>query len=198
MLEIYAEGKATYGKTNFNPSAPIKKAAGTLRFKGILDVRPADQLWFLILADHFKGYVNFFNKKYDPEDENTFWASTNYAKFNRMVKTLFNLRGHARGSDLIHPWIGNLYEYISTCMQTGITVLYLNNAYLYRRKHHLLRPGVPTHYVIVKNISKSDDLITLTYWDYGFLSLRQITPAFLKKIVFGVTHFTKKMKDEKE
>ena len=195
MLKVYNEGKATYGKAFFNPSPEIKKAAGTLRFKGILDIRPADQLWFLILADHFKGYVNFFNKKYDPEDENTFWASVNYAKFNRMIKTLFNVKIHARGSDLMHPLINNLYAYISNSMKTGITVVYLNNAYLYRRKHNMLRPGIPTHYVILLNMTKSDDLINITYWDYGFRSLRQITPAFLKKIVFGISHCTKKTMD---
>ena len=196
MMKIYNEGEATYGSVHFSPSPEIKIAAGSLRFKGTLDIRPADQLWFLLLADHFKGYVNFFNKKYNPEDENTFWASTNYAKFNRMVKKLFNLEGHARGSDLIHPCISNLYEYISNSMKTGITVLYLNNAFLYRRKHHILRPGVPTHYIIVTGLEKKDNVVTITYWDYGFLSLRQLTPSFLKKIVFGVSHFTKKNNHE--
>ena len=192
MLRIYKDGKAPYGKVFIDPSSEIKNIAGTLRFKGTLDIRPADQLWFLSLADHFKGYVNFFNKNYDPGDENTFWASVNYAKFNRMVKQLFDLKIHARGSDLLHPSIPDLYTYIQNSMETGITVLYLNNAYLYRRKHNMLRPGVPTHYVILLDIQKINDVITIVYWDYGFRSLRQISPRFLKKIVFGISHCTLK------
>lgn len=193
MLQLYEKGKATFGKILLDPSAPVKKAAGTLKFKGVLDIRPADQMWFLSLADHFKGYVNFFNKKYNPGDENTFWASVNYAKFNRMVKNLFNYRLEAKGYDLLHPHINDLYEYLKEIMRTGTTVLYLNNAYLYKKKHNMLRPGIPTHYVILLTITKADGLLTITYWDYGFRSLRQITPQFLKKIVFGISHCTKKL-----
>lgn len=194
MLQIYKDGKAKLGKTFIKPSAEIMKAAGTLKFKGILDIRPADQLWFLSLADHFKGYVNFFDHHYNPGDENTFWASVNYAKFNRMVKKLFNYKVAANGFDLMHPWIDDLYNYISNKMKTGTTVLYLNNAYLYKKKHNTLRPAIPTHYVILLDIIKNnEDLITITYWDYGFRSLRQISPAFFKKIVFGISHCTKKI-----
>ncbi len=192
MLQLYKDGKATYGKVFFEPSKKIKQAAGTLKFKGMLDIRPADQMWFLSLADHFKGYVNVFNRHYNAGDENKFWASVNYAKFNRMVRKLFNYEVHAKGSDLIHPGILDLYGYISDKMQTGITSLYLNNAYLHKRKHNMLRPGIPTHFVILLDIFKTDDLITITYWDYGYKSLRQISPAFLKRIVFGVSQFTKK------
>ena len=196
MMQVFREGKARYGKVYFEPSLGVRQAAGALKFKGILDIRPADQLWFLSLADHFKGYLNFFNKHYDPEDENTFWASVNYAKFNRMVRLLFNYNVYARGSDLIHPWIHDVYGYIKNCLQTGTTVLFLNNAYLYRRKHNMLRPGVPTHYIILLDLVQTNGIITIIYWDYGFRSLRQITPAFLKKIVFGISHCTKKTTNE--
>ncbi|MEP6615412.1 MAG: hypothetical protein ABJA57_02480 [Ginsengibacter sp.] len=194
MLDLYENGKARYGNVFLNPSDEIKKAAGTLKFKGILDIRPADQMWFLTLADHFKGYVNFFNKHYQPGDENTFWASVNYAKFNRMARKLFNYKVSPRGSDLKHPSIHGLYNYLNKSLQSGITVLYLNNAYLYKKKHNTLRPGIPTHYVILLNIFQpnKNGLITIIYWDYGFRSLRQVSPAFLKKIIFGITHVDKK------
>ncbi len=52
LMTLYIDGEATWGSIHFRPSREIYPAAGTLRFKGILDVRPADQLWFLILADH--------------------------------------------------------------------------------------------------------------------------------------------------
>jgi hypothetical protein len=197
MVQLYEEGNAKYGKAIIEPSASVRQAAGTLKFKGILDIHPAEQLWFLSLADHFKGYLNFFNKKYDPGDENTFWASVNYAKFNRMVKTLFNYKVHARGSDLMHPWVKDLYEYVSEQMKTGTTVLYLNNAYLHRKQHNSFKPGTPTHFTVLLNLERKDDVISITYWDYGFRSLRQITPKFFRKIVFGVSHFTKKTSDGK-
>ncbi|MDQ6756491.1 MAG: hypothetical protein M3004_06110 [Bacteroidota bacterium] len=197
MLRLYEDGKALIGKAFIQPAPGIQKAAGTLKFKGVLDIRPADQLWFLSLADHFKGYVNFFDHHYNPGDENTFWASVNYAKFNRMVKKLFNYKISCKGSDLMHPCISDLYTYLQDKMKTGTTVLYLNNAYLYKKKHQSLRPGIPTHYVILLDLIKNENLITITYWDYGFRSVRQITPAFFKKIVFGISHCTKKISNEK-
>ena len=54
LMTLYTDGHADWGAIRFNPSHEIYRAAGTLRFKGILDIRPADQLWFLILADHFQ------------------------------------------------------------------------------------------------------------------------------------------------
>jgi hypothetical protein len=197
MLQLYREGSVKWGKALLEPSAQVRQQAGRLSFKGTLDVNPADQVWFMTLADHFKSYVNFFNKKYDPGDENTFWASVTYGKFNRMVRELFNYKVHARGSDLLHPWIKDLYSYIKDQMQTGTTALFLNNAYLYKKQHTVLKPGTPTHYVIILDMYKTDDLITIIYWDYGFRSLRQVTPRFLKKIIFGITHCTKKLSNEK-
>lgn len=195
MVKLYEEGTAQYGKACFKPSAEVRQAAGTLKFKGILDIHPADQLWFLSLADHFKGYINFFDHHYNPGDENGFWASVNYAKFNRMIKTLFNFKGHARGSDLLRPHVGDLYTYIKEDMETGITVLYLNNAFLTKKKHNSIKPRTPTHYVILLGLERTNDLLTITYWDYGFRSVRQLSPAFFRKIVFGISHFTRKLKD---
>ncbi|HEY8690787.1 MAG TPA: hypothetical protein VIM07_16235 [Chitinophagaceae bacterium] len=196
MLELFEKGKAKFGKALIHPSPEILQAAGTLKFKGILDIRHADQVWFLCLADHFKGYVNFFNRHYDEGDENTFWASVNYAKFNRMVKKLFNYSVNARGYDLMHPHIDDLFEYINNKMKKGTVVLYLNNADLYKKKHTYVRPATPTHYVILLGITRTEEMITMTYWDYGFRSLRQITPAFFKKIIFGISCCTKKLSHE--
>src|SRR5438045_96442 len=37
LLQLYQEGKAHFGKAEFSPSEAIKKEAGRLRYKGILD-----------------------------------------------------------------------------------------------------------------------------------------------------------------
>ncbi len=197
MLSLYKDGKASMGRSTFEPSEAIRKAAGGLKYKGLLDIRPAEQMLYLTLADHYKGYLNFFNRKYDPGDENLFWASVNYAKFNRMVEHMLHYTVHARGSDLIHPWVGNTFDLITKTMQKGTVVLYLNNRILHKKKHERIKIAVPTHFVILQQISKENDMVTLIYWDYGHKTLLQIKPQFLHKIVFGISLCIKKAPGEK-
>lgn len=197
MLALYKNGMASMGQVIFTPSYSIKKAAGTLKYKGLLDIRPAEQMFYLTLADHFKGYLNLFNHHYDAGDENTFWASVNYAKFNRMIRHLLNYEVHARGTDLKQPSVGNTYDYISSKMQQGIVVLFLNNRILHKKKHENIKLKVPTHFVILESISKTDNVITMIYWDYGGKTLLQIEPEFLHKIVFGISQCIKKGHIEK-
>jgi hypothetical protein len=198
MVELYNNGEASIRKENFNPSAAIHKIAGTLVFKGVLDVRPADQLWFLCVADHFKGYVNFLNNTFQPGDEDSFWASVNLAKFSGMIKKLYNYNVDVTGADLIRPRIKDLYTFTRTAFLSGGTVfLFLDNRYLTKKNHVHFRPAVPTHFITVLDIYMTGDLITLIYWDYGGVTLRQVTPDFLKKITFGVLHCTKKIHDAK-
>lgn len=195
LLKLYQDGEATYSNVHFVPSDAIKQQAGELKYTGILEIHPAEQMWYLTLADHFKGYLNIFNHHYDPGDENTFWASVNFAKFNRMVKKLFNFKYHARGADLMRPRVGDLYEYISECLKTGITVLFINNRIVHKKNHVTLKLGVPTHFIVAEKITKENGLITLTYWDYGHKTQLQLSTAFFKRIVFGISHFTKEETD---
>jgi len=88
MNELYDKGEADFNNNHFKPSSAVMKASGTLKFKGVLDIRHAEQMWFLVLADKFKGYLNFFDKKFNEGDENSFWAATNLAKFDRMVNKM--------------------------------------------------------------------------------------------------------------
>lgn len=196
MVTLYQKGKARMGKVVFTPSAAIKKEAGLLKYKGALDISPAGQIWFLCLADHFKGYLNFFNRGFDKGDENTLWASTNFAKFNRMLRKLFNLKAYARGSDLIRPWVSNTYDYLSKLSKNGPVFLYLNNRLLYKKKHVVTtRFGIPTHFVLLLDIYKTDDnKINIIYWDYGKKTLQQVSPRMLRKIIFGITDFSFKKK----
>ena len=193
LLQLYKEGKADFGNIHFNPSRAVKKEAGLFRYKGILDIHPAEQMWFLSLADHFKGYLNLFNRKYNPGDEDKFWASVNYAKFNRMVKKLLFYQVKARGADLSRPKVGDLYQYISKKMETGTVVLFINNRIVHKKNHVTIKLGVPTHFIVAEKISKEDNTITLVYWDYGGKTLLQLSPGFLKRIVFGITYCTKKV-----
>ncbi|NCI46629.1 hypothetical protein [Sediminibacterium soli] len=195
LVQVYTQGKGNYGPVHFIPSAEILQAAGRLSFKGELDVRPADQLWFLLLADHFKGYLNFFDRHFDMGDENKLWAAVNFAKFNRMIRLLFNYRVDAVGSDLFKPGIRDVYEYLSDRLATGNVALFVNNLSLYKKSHATIRLGVPTHFIILLNVEEVGDDIAITYWDYGGKSLQILSPSFLKKIIFGVSHITKKKAD---
>jgi hypothetical protein len=193
MTNLYKEGKAVYGIEYFEPTKEVKMAAGTLTFKGELDTRPADQVWFLSLADHFKGYLNFFDKHYNPGDENKMWAAVNFAKFNRMIRNLFNYQVEAVGSDLIRPGVHDVVDYLTDKLQTGNVAMFVNNLDLYKKNHTKLKLGVPTHFVILLSIEPvQEDKFAITYWDYGFRSRQELSPKFLKKIIFGISHITKK------
>lgn len=189
MLKLYKDGKASFNNVNFNPGKAIWQEAGLLKYKGALDLNPAAQMWFLCLADRFKGYLNIFNRNFDKGDENTLWASTNFAKFNRMLRKIGNLKVHARGSDLMRPWMGDVYEYTREKLKKGIVFLYLNNRLIYKKKHTASRFSIPTHYILLLDIYKVDDNKTnIIYWDYGLRTLQQIPPRLFRKIVFGITH----------
>ncbi len=191
MLKLYQQGKANYNGVNFRPGKAIQKEAGLLIYKGALDLNPAAQMWFLCLADRFKGYLNFVNLNFDKGDENSLWASTNYSKFNRMLRKICKLRVRARGSDLMRPWIDDLFIHIEERLKKGTVFLYLNNRLIYRKKHTSSRFSIPTHYILLLDIQKVDDnKINLIYWDYGLKSLQQISPELLRKAVFGVTYAT--------
>jgi hypothetical protein len=194
LLQLYNEGKATYRNISFEPSNAIKKAAGMLRYKGILDIHPAEQMWYLCLADHFKGYLNIFNRKYDPDDEDKLWASVNYAKFNRMLKKLSFYQVKTKGADLFRPKVGDLFQYISEKMETGTVVLFINNRIMHKKNHARIKLGVPTHFIVAEKISKENDAITFVYWDYGGKTQLQISQNFFKRIVFGITACTKNEK----
>ena len=86
VISLYRTGKTSLEKKRLSLSLAVRNTAGTLKNKAELDILDADQLWFLTLADQFKGYMNVLDHKYNPGDENKMWAGTNLAKFNRMLK----------------------------------------------------------------------------------------------------------------
>ena len=195
LVQLFIDGRATFRNVSFDPSPAIKQEAGDLKYKGVLDINPAEQMWFLTLADHYKGYLNFFNRDYNEGDENTFWASVNYAKFNRMTRQLLNYNYDAMGADLMRPRLKSLYNYISEKMKTGTVVLFINNRIVHKKDHIQVKLGVPTHFIVAERISIENDVITFIYWDYGHRTQMQVSTAFFKRIVFGITWFTKKETD---
>ncbi|HVW62874.1 MAG TPA: hypothetical protein VHC48_22640 [Puia sp.] len=196
MLALYEEGQATWNKIKFTPSPEVMLATGTLHFKGILDIHHADQMWFLVLADHFRSYLNLFHRKFHAGSEDTFWAACNLGKFNRMIRKMMGYRIKAIGSDLIRPGIKDVYAYLQNAIQTGTTYLYVNNTYLHVKNHDKSRFSFPTHYLVLMDIQQIGDILQIIYWDYGGRTLRQVTPEFLEKIIFGVTYCLKDTHEE--
>ena len=193
MVELYSKGESNLKDEYFNPSLAVKKEAGLLKFKGELDINQADQLLFLSLADHFKGYINFFSPNFHTGSEDKLWAATNFAKFNRMLKKIVGYNVHAVGSDLLRPSIKDIPKFLNKKIQENDEVfLYLNNSILHKKDHNKIRTRIPTHFVVLQNISENNGMVTLTYWDYGFKTLQQLPIKIVKKILFGVTWCKKK------
>lgn len=196
MIDLYKNGFAKYRKVKLNPSESIKQAAGKMEYQGVLDINPADQMWFLCLANKFKGYLNWLNLKYDAGDENTMWPATNFAKFNRMLKKLCRYKTKARGSDLIRPKSNNLTASLKEKLEHGEVFLYLNNAILRKKSHNKIEKRIPTHYVVLTEIEEEDNLVTLKYWDGGYKTLKQISRSMLKQVVYGITWVKYKEKND--
>ena len=187
VLSLYRDGTSSLDRRKLEPSGRIKLAAGTLKNKGELDILDADQLWFLTMADQFKGYMNVFDHRYDPGDENKIWAGSNYAKFNRMLKHFTNDKLTMAGSDFIRPSKRNFYEYISGQLQKGIVLLFVNSKFLYPHKYSFFKLRAPTHFIVLYDMYKVDDMIEIRYWDYGLKTEQLITKKRLRKLIFGVT-----------
>ena len=188
MVELYRNGEAMYRDILFAPPEAIKQAAGKMIFQGDLDIYPADQVWFLSLAHRFKGYLNFFNRRYQAGDENTMWASTNLAKFNRMLRQLCKYKVGSRGSDLLRPRSKNLTAFLKEKMQQGEVYLYLNNTVLRKKNHNRLQQWIPTHYVVLLEVMEEDkDTVLVKYWDGGYKTFKVVTLSSLKQVVYGIS-----------
>ena len=193
ILSLYFTGKAKlYSKKTLKPSEGVRKSAGLLRYKGEMNIRHADQLWFLAMADGFKGYLNFFNHKYQIGDENSFWASTNYSKFNKMLREFGGYKVHSIGSDLLRPWKKDMYGYLINQLDTGLVMMYINNKLMYPHDFSAFRLPVPTHFVVLYELNKIGDMYEIKYWDYGLKTDLLLTKKRLKKTIFGVSTITKR------
>jgi len=187
MLSLYRNGEAYYRNVKLAPSETIKKEAGLMTYQGDLDISPADQVWFLSLAHRFKGYLNFFNQRYSKGDENTMWASTNLAKFNKMLRRLCKYKVSSKGSDLFRPSIKDLPGFLKEKLAGGEVYMYLNNALLRKKNHNRVKKRIPTHYVALTEINYEDNRVVIKYWDGGYKTLKEVTPSSLKQIIYGVS-----------
>ena len=187
IISLYRTGSVNLYKGSIRPSERVRKAAGTLKHRGELDILHADQLWFLSMADKFKGYLNIFDNNYNTGDETAIWASTNYGKFNKMLRQFGKFELEAAGSDLVRPHSPNFYEFITTQLQAGVVLLYINGKYLHPSRYTVFTIRAPSHFIVLYDMRQVGDLINIKYWDYGLKTEQLITKKRLRKLIFGVT-----------
>jgi hypothetical protein len=189
MLDLLTKGEGRMGTVVFRPSKTIRKKAGTLTHKGFLDNAHADQIWFLTLADEFKGYLNILNRRFQTGDENKPWASTNFAKFNRMARKLGGYNIDSRGGDIIKPHFADLPRYISMQLEYGNVVLFANRR-IKDKKPPRTMLWLPTHFIVVNKVITDETFVVLHFWDYGSHKIKVMTREKFRKTVFGVSTFS--------
>jgi hypothetical protein len=91
-------------------------------------------------------------------------------------------------------------DHLTTFLTTKLSenhqvFLYLNNAILHKSNHNKVSYRLPTHYVVLMGITENEEMINLTYWDYGFKTLLQLPFEVFKDILFGVTWCKKNMEE---
>lgn len=189
MVDLYTKGQYSDSSITLNTSPEIRAAAGAMKGKGELQLNGADQIWFLTLADNFKGYINAFNHKYHPGDENTNWAGTNLSKFRKMARQLGGYKTAAIGSDLFRPWVKEYDLYLQNALAKGPVVLFVNSKYLYPNKFRIYNLRMPTHFIHLYDIKLIDGYYAVTYWDYGLKTFQLFTERRMRKLVYGVVEF---------
>jgi hypothetical protein len=187
MIELYKKGKAEFAGVTYRPSAAVRNQVGLILYEGELDRNDADQMLFFTLADHFKGYLNLFHLNYKEGRELGLWAATNLAKFNKMLRATRKAEIQSLGYDLIRAKLKNPTAYLQQKLALGDVFLYLNNSVLRKKNHRKVKKHIPTHYVVLKNIQEENGIITMTYWDAGFTTQRQIETRAFKSLIFGVS-----------
>lgn len=185
MVDLYSTGETRIQGKQIRPAASIRKMAGTMQGKGLLNLNPADQLWFLSISDVYKGYLNI-DRNFHPGDENKSWAICNIGKFNRMARALGGFTVASYGTDLFRPFGKNNAAFIREQVNKGTVVLYVNSQYLHPQKSPFFMLRTPTHYIILHDIQEKEGMVELTYWDYGFKTFQQITPKQLREMTFGI------------
>ncbi|TAF52691.1 MAG: hypothetical protein EAZ62_05685 [Sphingobacteriia bacterium] len=187
ILSLYQTGQYTDSSINITSSPEIRLAAGTWKGKGELQLNGADQIWLLSLADHFKGYINTLNHKYNNGDENTDWCGTNLSKFRKMARQLGGYKTKAIGSDFYRPWVNEYDLYLA--LAKGPVVLFVNSKYLYPNKFRIYNLRLPTHFILLYDIKLIDGYYAVTYWDYGLKTFQMFTENRMRKLVYGVVEF---------
>ena len=83
-------------------------------------------------------------------------------------------------------------QFLQEKLEIGDVFLYLNNRLLRRKNHGKVKRHTPTHYIVLKNITEENGMVTITYWDAGFNTKRQIELSSFKRLLYGVSWSVRK------
>lgn len=187
LLRLYKHGDTKFGRARLTPSRKIREQVGTLYAHAQLDSLHAQQMWFMTLADHFKGYVNWLDKTYTRGDENRFWAGTNFAKFNRMTRLLTDQKIYSEGNDLFLSEQYANEEKLRELLTKGDVVLMTNSRIKKEPRFSFLKPRLPVHFIVLKEIKMKNHQVVVEFWDYGAVKTKVYSARSWKRAIHGVT-----------
>lgn len=177
MTDLYKTGTGTYdagGTTvTFSPSESVRKDAGNLKYSGLAG-NAANQMMFLTLSDHYKGYFNKAtnNMQYDPGDASNTWASTTLGEFKRMMGD-FGYNVNTYGGDL--GWANlNKGGLAQTELSRGNDVFLYVNSDLFKN-NAWWKNWSATHYIQLNKIGTNNNSYNVNFWDYGAKKSLNIT-----------------------
>lgn len=174
MMGLYENGTFVYDNNNGGMNVPeasqaARNAVGSDVFNDNQDeqmgqtINELDQMLFMTLADHYKGYTNV-DLNYDPGNEEGLWAG---GVLNKAVDVWndFGFDVEVTGSDLGWSSTGeNRINAVTEAMETNDVVLYVNSG-KFKRDEGL--NATATHYIHVESIEQVGGKYEITYWDYG-------------------------------
>lgn len=177
MLDLYKHGEMRLLNSSvISPPFEVRRVAGSLQNKGVMVSRPADQMWYLALSAHFRGPINFLNRRFQRGDENTIWASMEYPKLNRLLQALFWGNIDKRSKGAIANANTHMAKDIMGKLSNGTIILFADDTFKTKgKKKHMF----PKHYLVIHGMEPTETGYKITYWDYA--AVKQIE---LKKRVF--------------
>jgi hypothetical protein len=104
-----------------------------------------------------------------------------------MLRATMQTEIQSMGYDLLRLRLKNPVQFLQRKLETGEVFLYLNNRMLRRKNHGKVKKHTPTHYIVLKKITQENDMVTITYWDAGFNTLRKIELNTFKRLLYGVS-----------
>lgn len=178
MMGLYENGTFVYDNNNGGMNVPeasqaARDAVGDEQVFGDNQdeekgqtINELDQMLFMTLADHYKGYTNV-DLNYDRGNEEGLWAG---GVLNKAVDVWedFGFDVEATGADVKvqgFTIVFNVFD-VQEAMETNDVVLYVNSS---KFKYDEGLNATATHYIHIESIEQVGNDYKITYWDYGLV-----------------------------
>ncbi|OJJ17434.1 hypothetical protein BKI52_26545 [marine bacterium AO1-C] len=170
VIDLYNDGIFNYESVVAKSTQEVRKAVDSYVFydnDGLTNV--VDQMLFMTLAeeDRYRGWINRFNRDYDPGDEGRIlrnWAGRTFKPIEKLYRH-FGYDLMSFGTDLGNDGNFDFYRASEKYIQSYHIILYVNAKQFKGMKQNSLHAS---HYLRLMGITeKQGENITLEYWDYG-------------------------------